>query len=279
MKYLRKNLFAMIMMSIGILLCLYPSLHSLYERYCHEQLIKTYHVDVEKAKKVDVKKELDESKSYNEILFRSRHCYLTSDEKNVMRMDHYHTLLNLNENGIMAEIVIPKISVDLPIYHGTTETILEKGIGHVYGSSLPVGGKNTRCLLTGHRGLPSSMLFTRLDELKKNDTFYINVLNQTIWYRIEQIEVILPTELDELKIKDDEDLVSLITCTPYGLNSHRLVVTGKAFIPKKDSSTHIQKAALPGYRELIFSGLPFLFILFIMLYHKRRRLRRTKDDC
>lgn len=267
------------MMGVGICLCLYPSLHSLYERYCHEQLIKTYHFDVKQAKEKDLTKELKQAREYNEILFRSRNRYLTSKEKEAMSVDHYHMLLDLNENGVMAELVIPKISVDLPIYHGTTETILEQGIGHVLGSSLPVGGKNTRCLLTGHRGLPSSMLFTRLDELKKNDTFYINVLNQTIWYRIEQIDVISPEEVDRLTFVENDDLVSLITCTPYGLNSHRLVVTGKAFIPKKNSSAHIQKAILPGYRELLFNGLPFLFILFIIIDHKRRRLRRTKHDC
>jgi len=135
-------------------------------------------------------------------------------------------------DGVMGSIEIPKIDVDLPIYHGTSESVLELGAGHLYGSSLPVGGSDTHSVITGHRGLIKAMMFTRLDELKKGDSFYIKVMGETLGYRIDRISVIEPSDVSKLRIVRGEDRVTLMTCTPYGVNTHRLLVSGlRAAIP------------------------------------------------
>ena len=137
----------------------------------------------------------------------------------------YQSLLDAG-NGVMGSIVIPKISVDLPIYHGTSEEALAAGAGHLYGTSLPVGGKSTHSVITGHRGLVEAMMFTRLDEVRKGDFFYIEVMGQTLGYKVDRISVILPDDTSQLRIVPGEDRVTLMTCTPYGVNTHRLLVSG-----------------------------------------------------
>lgn len=137
-------------------------------------------------------------------------------------------------DGVMGSIDIPKIDVDLPIYHGTSESVLELGAGHLYGSSLPVGGTGTHSVITGHRGLVKALMFTRLDELKKGDSFYIKVMGETLGYKIDRISVIEPSDVSKLKIVKGEDRVTLMTCTPYGVNTHRLLVSGlRAKIPNE----------------------------------------------
>ena len=138
--------------------------------------------------------------------------------------ENYKEVLNLSEDGIMGYIQIPKILVDLPIYHGTSEEVLEKGVGHIQNTSVPIGGNSTHSVLTGHTGLPNAELFTRLDELVVGDIFYIHVLNEILTYKVYEIKVVLPDNIDELRITSGEDLVTLVTCTPYGVNSHRLLV-------------------------------------------------------
>jgi sortase A len=143
----------------------------------------------------------------------------------------YQSLLDAG-NGIMGSIKIPKISVNLPIYHGTSQEALEKGAGHLYGSSLPVGGKSTHSVLTGHRGMVSALMFTRLDEMVVGDAFYINVMGETYGYKVDRISVIEPTDTSKLRIVKGEDRVTLMTCTPYGVNTQRLLVSGvRASIP------------------------------------------------
>lgn len=139
----------------------------------------------------------------------------------------YMGLLNASNDGVMGSIVIPKISVNLPIYHGTSSASLSRGSGHLYGTSLPVGGANTHAVLTGHRGMVSALMFTRIDELTMGDDFYINVMGETLAYEVDSITVILPTEgSTHLRIREGEDRVTLMTCTPYGVNTHRLLVSG-----------------------------------------------------
>ena len=258
---------------IGISLCIYPCLRNLYEFYLHQKIMREYRVEIKHENKVDLDFELEKAREYNTRLFNQEASFIES-QQDIM---NYESLLNINHNGIMAELVIPKISVDLPVYHGTDEVVLTKGIGHVEKSSLPVGGKHTRCLLTGHRGLPSSMLFTRLDELKIGDTFYIQALHHKIWYQICDIKTILPEETEELKIIENKDLVSLITCTPYGINTHRLVVTGNRIYPKNENVTK-QKPTLPSLRECVFFCLPFILIIVFGCHLKKRKDRRVFHD-
>ncbi|MFR0574503.1 class C sortase [Bifidobacterium boum] len=153
----------------------------------------------------------------------------TNDDNDSMSAQDatYMSLLNASNDGIMGSIVIPKISVNLPIYHGTSANSLNRGSGHLYGTSLPVGGKNTHAVLTGHRGMVNALMFTRIDELNKGDDFYVKVMGKTLAYQVDSITVILPTEGDRyLRIRPGEDRVTLMTCTPYGVNTHRLLVSG-----------------------------------------------------
>ncbi len=145
--------------------------------------------------------------------------------------EEYTSLLDAG-SGVMGSISIPKIDVDIPIYHGTSESVLELGAGHLYGTSLPVGGEGTHSVVTGHRGLIKALMFTRLDELEKGDSFYIKVMGETLGYKVDRIEVIEPSDVSKLKIVEGEDRVTLMTCTPYGVNTHRLLVSGiRAQIP------------------------------------------------
>ena len=159
----------------------------------------------------------------------------------------YLSMLDAGE-GVMGSVTIPKIGVDLPIYHGTSESTLELGAGHLYGSSLPVGGKGTHAVITGHRGLIKALMFTRLDELKKGDSFYIKVMGETLGYKVDRVSVIEPSDVSKLRIVEDEDRVTLMTCTPYGVNTHRLLVSGlRAAIPDEipDESQVIDPRPVP----------------------------------
>ena len=188
----------------------------------------------------------------------------------------YASLLDTTGTGVMGSLDIPKIGVELPIYHGTSEEVLSKGIGHLQGSSLPVGGESTHSILTGHRGLPQSKLLTRLDEMEKGDYFFFHVLNETLAYQVTEIQVVKPEEVSILKIQEGQDLASIITCTPYGLNTHRLIVTGKR-VPYEAKKANSMGEELPSARELVFTLLPFAFLLLFLLYIWRER-RRTINE-
>lgn len=140
--------------------------------------------------------------------------------------EEYESLLDAGKDGVMGYVEVPSVGVSIPVYHYASEASLSKGLGHLYGSSLPVGGKNTHAVITGHRGLPSSRLFTDLDKVKKGDTFRVHVLNRDLYYRVDQIRTVLPDDTDDLAIREGEDLCTLLTCTPYGVNDHRLLVRG-----------------------------------------------------
>lgn len=177
--------------------------------------MSAYEKTVEKVSLDECKEELREAQNYNSLLA----CDI--------RQENYDKLLNPMGNGIMGILWVPKIDVKLPIYHGTSEEVLSQGVGHIYGTSLPVGGDATHCLLAAHRGLPEATLFTHLDEMGIGDLFYLNIMGKLLSYKVCEIQTISPEETEGLQIQAGEDLVSLITCTPYGINTHRLVVTGE----------------------------------------------------
>ena len=201
----------------GILLLLLPVGLKLVARIQHREVIYTYEKEVEEIEDEKLEKCLEEARQYNDTL------YLTS----CFQEERYQEQLNLFGNGIMGYIEIPKIDLKLPIYHGTEEEILTNGIGHLKESSLPIGGENTHGILTGHRGLPNAQLFTRLDELKEDDMFYITICSKKFEYCVIKIQTIRPEEVDVLSIEPGKEWISLVTCTPYGINTHRLVVTGE----------------------------------------------------
>lgn len=220
----------------------YPTVSDAWNRYVSSRLISEYVSNKEEAP--DYTEEYENAVSYNRHLLEEGENNIssysiqlsgdTSKEENkslsgeVVHPDHYYeSILNVSGNGMMGYIEIPAIHVSLPIYHYASEEILGKGIGHLYGSSLPVGGKGTHAVLTGHCGLMDARLFTDLENLKEGDSFSIHALDKDLRYQVDQIKIVLPNVTEDLSIDKNEDFVTLMTCTPYGINSHRLLVRGK----------------------------------------------------
>ena len=177
----------------------------------------------------------------------------------------YESLLSVLDDGMMGYVEIPAIHVNVPIYHYTSEEVLAKGVGHLYGTSLPVGGENTHSVITGHTGLMDAMIFTDLDKVQKGEYFEIHVLNETIYYEVDEIQVVLPDELNYLSIEEGEDLVTLVTCTPYGVNSHRLLVRGHRVyeIPKQKDTVKDKVTEIVRFPYLIF-GMAIVVVLYVI---------------
>lgn len=206
-----------ILFVIGLLCLIVPVGIQIWDRQQQKNVIATHWEKLEKVDEEIQQNMVKSARTYNEKLYRGTE---------VIEMN-YEEMLNLANDGIMGTIEIPKISLRLPIYHGTEKDVLSKGIGHLKESSLPVGGEDTHCVLTGHRGLPNAELFTRLDEMEKEDIFYIRVCGEVLTYKVSDICIVEPEKVEVLEIQESKDKVSLITCTPYGLNTHRLIVTGE----------------------------------------------------
>ena len=215
---------AIIFIIVGTGIFLYPSISNYFAEKNHVEAIRNYDKMVVKIGEDSLKKEKEKAQTYNENLSGDPVHDPFVFGSGYALPENYKEVLNLSEDGIMGYIQIPKILVDLPIYHGTSEEVLEKGVGHIQNTSVPIGGNSTHSVLTGHTGLPNAELFTRLDELVVGDIFYIHVLNDILTYKVYEIKVVLPDNIDELRITSGEDLVTLVTCTPYGVNSHRLLV-------------------------------------------------------
>ena len=230
-------------------------------------------------------KALKEAKEYNQDLTRSA-VQLTDPfkaKKNNGETMVYNNILNLDQSGVMGYLEIPCISVNLPIYHGTDAEILERGVGHLAASSFPIGGKSTHSVLTGHTGLSSAKLFTDLTEMKKGDLFFINVLGQTLAYKVDQISVVKPEDTRKLQIVDGKDYVTLVTCTPYGVNDHRLLVRGVRTKYVKDQKTKIRQRNkdsqwMGTYKRAIAIGLAIVMALVLSgkVYQKLRRKKTEK---
>lgn len=275
-KYSKKksNLFWNLIIIIGLLICSYPIYSNLSNYKDQYDAIHSYQKEVKKTKSVDLTSMIKEAKEYNKILYNYQKTGL-ADEK--LSSKNYKKLLSLNGSKTIGTLEIPSINVNLSIYHGTSESVLNVAVGHLSSSSLPVGGKNTRAVLTGHRGLPSSKLFTRLDELKKGDLFYVKVGNKTLAYKVYKIETILPTEVEKLSVEDGKDEVSLVTCTPYGINTHRLVVTGKRtkYVPEIKEGI---KRKIPSVRECVFTLIPIFLIIYFVSSPFSKKIKRAKKE-
>ena len=215
---------AVIFIIVGTGIFLYPSISNYFAEKNHVEAIRNYDKIVAGIEEDSIKEEKEKAQTYNENLSGDPVHDPFVLGSGYALPENYKEVLNLSEDGIMGYIQIPKISVDLPIYHGTSEEVLEKGVGHIQNTSVPIGGSSTHSVLTGHTGLPNAELFTRLDELVVGDVLYIHILNERLAYKVYEIKVVLPDNIDELRITSGEDLVTLVTCTPYGVNSHRLLV-------------------------------------------------------
>lgn len=218
-KHLSTLLFVLLLI-LGAAMLAYPSFASWWNARHQTRVVVGYASDVERAP-VDYSAYFEAADAYNQQIRQLENPFIRCE-----LVEGYEELLNPGGNGVMATLSIPKIDVSLPIYHGTSESVLNVGAGHIQGSSLPVGGESTHAVLMSHNGLPSARLFTDLPKLVIGDTFTITVLDRTLTYQVDQIITVLPKEVDELYVKEGEDHCTLVTCTPYGINSHRLLVRG-----------------------------------------------------
>ena len=225
MRWIRKNFSTVLLLGtlmIGISLLLYPTISDYWNSFHQSRAIAGYAEAVAQMDEIDYEKIWNDAVEYNkELQTRSNHWFLTEEQQ-----EEYESMLNVSGNGIMGYIEIPSIKVSLPIYHGVDEGILQVAIGHIEGSSLPVGGKGSHCVISGHRGLPSAKLFTDLDQLAEGDIFMLRVLDETLTYEVDQILIVEPSDMSSLEFDEEKDYCTLVTCTPYGINSHRLLVRG-----------------------------------------------------
>ena len=285
MKKKAGNLVICIIFLAGLSLLLYPFVANQWNNYRQKQLISGYEQVVsekEAAEGIDYDAERKKAEDYNEALLP---CVLpdsfalaeSSGEDPV-----YMNTLNIAGDEMMGSVEIPKINIKIPIYHTTEEEVLNKGAGHLEGSSLPVGGANTHAVISAHRGLPSASLFTDLDQLKEGDHFLIHVLNETLCYEVDKISVVKPEDTSALAVEDGQDLVTLLTCTPYGVNTERLLVRGHR-VPYVEEKVKEEKTVLSGsslhtnYLLWVFVGLSVTALFVFVLYLKETKLKRRAN--
>lgn len=292
------NIFLVIVFLIGLGIFLYPTVSDIYGKYRDSKLMAKYSSSVKKLSTDKKQEEFDRAVKYNELL-KNTNRYVVSGAQYPKKlysseeeMENYNSLLKTSSNGIMGILDIPGIAVSLPLYHWSTDEVLDKGIGHIHGSSLPVGcGKapgeegfdeisGSHCVLIGHRGLPSSKLFSDLDEMKVGDMFYIKVFGQTLAYKVYEVEIVLPTEVENLKIEDGRDLVTLITCTPYGVNTHRILVKAErvAYDGEKTTAGTMEVIKHTIEPKFIAGLLVMAFALFMLYLDKRNRKTNRKKS-
>lgn len=260
----------------GLSFLLYPTVSNLWNQAHQSRAIATYTEQVEKLDDSSNKEMLKVARKYNkELLKKADHWKLSKKDKK-----KYESLLDVSGTGIMGYIEVPKIDCSLPIYHGTDEGALQIAIGHLEGSSLPVGGKSSHCVLSGHRGLPSARLFTDLDQMEEGDTFILNILGHKLAYEVDQIKVVLPEEMSDLEIQEGKDLCTLVTCTPYGINTHRLLVRGhrvKYVETKVQEQKEVSKSKTD-IRPVIAGAAAGVVVLFIIIFAvKCRRKHRNQQ--
>lgn len=282
-KQIKKNPFTILvpimLFIIGAGIFLYPAISNFITSMNHDEVIHTYAAKVSEFSQEEMDAMWNDAVKYNENLAEDLLHDPFEAGSGYVIPDNYNEVLNPNGDGVMCSIEIPKIDVYLPVYHGTSEEVLAKGAGHIEATSLPIGGLNSHSVISAHRGLPSSLLFTRLDELEKGDIFNIHVLDEIHSYEVDQIEVVLPEELSFLKAEPDKDLITLLTCTPYGVNTHRLLVRGHRVESSetkedtKEDDDSLISSWMQEYMLSILIGLILVLIICIILIlrHKKNR--------
>lgn len=285
MKKKAGNLVICIIFLAGLSLLLYPFVANQWNNYRQKQLISGYEQVVsekEAAEGIDYDAERKKAEDYNEALLPCvlPDSFALAESSGVDPV--YMNTLNIAGDEMMGSVEIPKINIKIPIYHTTEEEVLNKGAGHLEGSSLPVGGVNTHAVISAHRGLPSASLFTDLDQLKEGDHFLIHVLNETLCYEVDKISVVKPEDTSALAVEDGQDLVTLLTCTPYGVNTERLLVRGHR-VPYVEEEVKEEKTVLSGsslhtnYLLWVFVGLSVTALFIFVLYLKETKLKRRAN--
>lgn len=265
------SVFVGIVFLIGVGLMIYPTFSNWLNDRNQSRVVAGYTDAVSTLTETDYSTYLEAARKYNEKIAQTGSLADAVHMEKENNLEEYNSLLNVGDNEVMGVIRIPKIRISLPIYHTTRDAVLQVGVGHYVGSSLPVGGKNTHCILSGHRGLPSAKLFTDLDQMAEGDIFYMDVLGDTLTYQVDQISVVLPEEVESLNVVPGEDYVTLVTCTPYGINSHRLLVRAKQvpYVPEevekeeRKAAPVVEAAANPAQEDRKFPIVPvFAVVVF-----------------
>ncbi len=261
----------------GLSLLLYPFAADYWNSMHQSQAVATYVESVTELDDTTYDELLREAQEYNASLLGDDERFMPDEEE----QQYYNSLLNISGNGVIGYVEIPSIDVTLPIYHGTSEEVLQVAVGHIEGSSLPVGGLGTHCVISGHRGLPSARLFTDLDQLSEGDTFTLMVLDETLTYEVDQIRIVEPDDISLLEIEEGQDLCTLVTCTPYGVNSHRLLVRGHR-IENQEATGVLRITAdammIDPRLAVPVIAMPILIVVFLLIVLRQRKIRKKKGD-
>ena len=279
MKKNRSNIILILIFLVGLSVMLYPTVSDYVNQKNQSRAVASYSEEVENLSDVDYQAYFDAADDYNRQLAETPDAFYRPEE-----VSGYTDTLDVSGTGIMGYITISKIGVELPVYHGTSDGVLQVAAGHLEGSSLPVGGAGTHAVISAHRGLPSAKLFTNLDELEVGDTFTITVLDRVLTYEVDQISIVLPTETDLLQPVEGKDYVTLMTCTPYGINTHRLLVRGKR-IENAENQKHIRVTADALRIEPIIVApalaVPMLLVMLVVMLavpHLRKRKNQREEN-
>jgi sortase A len=268
----KTDIILIIIFLVGLSVLLYPTISNYYNSFHESKVIAAYETNLSKMTETDYSGALQKASDYNSTLSAGTQSFESGEPVD----STYSSLLNLSDDGMMGYITISKLDVELPIYHGTSDSVLAVGAGHLEGSSLPVGGIGTHSVIMGHRGLPSAKLFTDLDQMEIGDTFTITVMNQTLTYQVDNIAIVDPDELDLLKIDPDKDYCTLVTCTPYGINTQRLLVRGV----RTENVSVLPRITADAVKvdpliSAMFTAVPILAVLaVIMIVHGFRHHRK-----
>lgn len=269
------NVLLILMLVVGLSLVLYPTLSNYWNSFHQSRAVASYVEQVTKLDNDEYEKIWQSAVEYNQKMKERENLYGLPDELAAV----YDQTLNVVGNGIMGYVEIPCIDVNLPIYHGTSESVLQIAIGHLNWTSLPTGGESTHCVVSGHRGLPSARLFTDLDRVSIGDTFILNVLDQVLTYEVDQIKIVEPYDTEALVIEEGKDYCTLVTCTPYGVNSHRMLVRGVRTENAKEMKDIRVTADAIQIEPLMVAPLvatPMLLILLIVLLIPKNKKNRRK---
>ncbi len=261
MRSKKSTIILLVSFFIGLSVLLYPSISSYWNSKTQSEAIVDYEAMLSQYKPEDYTAIFAEADAYNKQLAQLNEPLVEHN-----RLPDYNSILNVSGTGMMGYITVPKISQELPVYHGTSDGVLSVAVGHLQGTSLPVGGENTHCVVSAHRGLPTAVLFTHLDRMEIGDIFYFTILDRTITYEVDQIRIVEPDDTSLIQIKDGKDYCTLLTCTPYGINTQRLLVRGHQIDASQTRNLYVANEA---YRiePLVVMPIVALPIIFVLLVY------------
>ena len=266
MKKNKSTIILILVFFVGLSVMLYPTISDYVNQRNQSRAVASYAQDVDNMTDADYSGYFDAADAFNAQVAANEYALYRPDQ-----LTGYADTLDITGTGIMGYITIAKIGVELPIYHGTSDSVLQIAAGHLEGTSLPVGGASTHAVISAHRGLPSAKLFTNLDQLEVGDTFTITVLDRELTYEVDKISIVLPTEVDELKVVDGKDYVTLMTCTPYGINTHRLLVRGHRVTAPENLKRIRVSADATRIEPILIAPLLLLLLIGLLVSGRKRK--------